>query len=152
MGTEPSSAALGSAWGGRAWAPEGAAGQVSMEVTAVLAPLKPACGLTVHLPRGTSPGWSWLTHRRGRDFESRGEKTWKIGPQGRLLSETHRVREWPRRCRRKTQSSPPLTSTPKLQLSAGQPSVKKTRTYHKRSSTTKDIKKCCQGLPWWRSG
>ena len=49
--------------------------------------------------------------------------------------------EWPRWQSRKTLSSPPLTSTPKSQLSAEQPLMKKTGTYQKRSSTTKDIKK-----------
>ena len=37
--------------------------------------------------------------------------------------------------------SSPLTSTPKSQLSAEQLSLKKTETYKKRSSTTKDIRK-----------
>ena len=37
-------------------------------------------------------------------------------------------------------SLPPLTSTPISQLSVEQPSVKKTRIYQKRSSTTKDTK------------
>ena len=41
----------------------------------------------------------------------------------------------------KTLNSPPLTSTPKSQLSSEQPSVKNIRTYQKRSSTTKDRKK-----------
>lgn len=82
MGTESPIGGVGQCMGGWGLGSGGAAGQVTMEVTAVSAPLKPACGLTVHLPGGTSPGWSWLTHRRGRDFESRGEKTWKIGPQG----------------------------------------------------------------------
>ena len=44
---------------------------------------------------------------------------------------------------RKTLNSPPLTNTPKSQLIAEQPSIKKIGTYQKRYSvnTSKDIKK-----------
>ena len=41
----------------------------------------------------------------------------------------------------KTLSSSPLTGTPKLQLFTEQPFMKKTGTYQKSSSTTKDIKR-----------
>ena len=40
-----------------------------------------------------------------------------------------------------TLSSPPLTSTPKSQLTAEEPSIKKIGTYQKIYSTSKDIKK-----------
>ena len=57
------------------------------------------------------------------------------------LREPMRERDQPRWKSVKTLSTPPLMSTPKPQLSPEQPSMKKTVTDQKRSSTTKDIKK-----------
>ena len=49
--------------------------------------------------------------------------------------------DWPRWQGRKTVSSPPLTGTPKSQLSPEQPIDEKDWNLSKRFSTTKDIKK-----------
>ena len=46
-------------------------------------------------------------------------------------------------------SSPPLMSTPKSQLNAEQPSIKKTETYQKRYCTSKDIGR---SLMRWQEG
>ena len=49
--------------------------------------------------------------------------------------------EEPRWWSRKSLDSPPLTSTPKSQLTAERPWMKKTEIHQKRSSTARDIKK-----------
>ena len=51
------------------------------------------------------------------------------------------IRDQPRWQSRKTLGSPPLMGTPKSQPFTEQPSTKKTRSYQKRPSTTKDIKR-----------
>ena len=59
---------------------------------------------------------------------------------GCTLMKTQAMEDGARWLNRKTLSSPPLTSTPKPQVPAEQPSLKKTETYQK-ISTTKDKKK-----------
>ena len=53
----------------------------------------------------------------------------------------NKIRDQPKWQSRKTLSSPLLRSTPKSQVFAEHPSMKKTRTDQKIPSTTRDIKK-----------
>ena len=94
---------------------------------------------------------SSLAERRGvqgRNFRAT-EESAAIRLQRAKQRDSHtedRLRRWSR----KILSSPPLISTPKSQLFAEQPSMKKPGTYQDRSSTSKYTQKKPQGN--WQEG